>query len=131
MIMNCKHTHKLTQFRDGRLAAQVDSAAGEYLSHSRRCRVIYKGMCGQSDKADASSLLQPGPRRKVCYIYGSIPRRGRWYFFHCCQGYFNEIGPFVLVNGRDNGAISTLIWHAWHAAARHSEYDGEAEAQIG
>lgn len=38
-------------------------------------------------------------------------------FFHCCQGYFNEIGPF-LVDGRDNGAgaISTLVRHAWHAA---------------
>lgn len=60
------------------------------------------------------------------------PQQKHWYFFpHCCQGYFNGIGPF-LVDGRDNGAgaISTLVWHAWHAAVRHSEYDGEADAQM-
>ncbi|KAK1896838.1 YjeF N-terminal domain containing protein 3 [Dissostichus eleginoides] len=58
---------------------------------------------------------------------GSFPWRGPWYFFHCCQGYFNEIGPF-LVDEQDNvgGAINTLVWHDWHAAVRRSENDGEA-----
>lgn len=119
------------------------------ISHSgwqlhRRIPVLFKKVQGDLqgsvrlvNQADASSRLQPGPWRKewwrkVCYIYGSIPWRGQWYFFHCCQGYFNEIGPF-LINGRDNGActISILVWHAWHAAVRLSEYDGEAVAQIG
>lgn len=81
------------------------------------------------NKVDASSLLKLGAAKET--VKNELLQQKYWYFFHCCQDYFNGIGPF-LVDGRDNGAgpISTLGWHAWHAAVGHSD-DGEADVWFG
>lgn len=54
----------------------------------KKVRGDLRGNVRPINETDASSLVQPGPRRKVCYIYGSNPRRGHWYFFPLLPGLF-------------------------------------------
>lgn len=119
----CVQTHRALVLRYWNWNWKIRHSCWQFC---RRIPVLFKKVLGDLqgnvwpvNETDASSPVQAARRRKVFYIYRSIPQWGHGYFFQCCQGYFNEIGSF-LMDRRDNetDAMSALAWHDWHATVR-------------